>query len=476
MCFWLEVLSYKIFGINNFSYKLPSFIFTLLGFFATFKLAKRLYSSKVAWLSVLILSTCQGFFLFNQDVRTDTILTASIIIAIWQIFEFLETKKIINFLIGFTFIAIAMLTKGPIGLMLPAIAISGQIIYRKRWKDFLRVEWLIGAIYVGILLVPFLVGLFNQFGAYGLKFYFWIQSFGRITGESQWHDSSDYLFFVHTFIWAFLPWAFLTIFALSITLSSLVKNSKKFRITELLTFSGFAISFIAFSVSKYKLPHYIFVLFPLAAILTALATFSLIRDYNFWTKTIKWIQTLTVVVLWILLYIIIGLVFPCENRDIWTVLIILNLLSLYYLIRGKSDWAKIIVAPALTIIAVNFMLNAHFYPCLLKYQAGKEMASAVLEINYNIYAFNVKIYSYDFYANKIVKTSTEDTIKNIIEQKRKVYIITNDEGLSYLSKAQSEISELKVYTDYPVTRLSLKFLNPSTRLQSLRKYYLLKLY
>jgi hypothetical protein len=145
------------------------------------------------------------------------------------------------------------------------------------------------------------------------------------------------------------------------------------------------------------------------------------------------------------------------------------------LIRGKSDWAKIVVAPALTIIAVNFMLNAHFYPCLLKYQAGKEMASAGIEINCNIYAFSVKTYSYDFYAKKIVKTSTEDTLKNIIEQKRKVYIITNDEGLSYLSKAQAEISELKVYTDYPVTRLSLKFLNPSTRLQCLRKYYLLKL-
>ncbi len=111
LCFWLEALSFKIFGINNISYKLPSFLFTLLAVFSTYKLAKKLYSGKIARLSALILYTCQGFFLFNHDVRTDTILTGSIIFAIWQLSEYLETRNIINYFLGFTAIAAAMLAK-----------------------------------------------------------------------------------------------------------------------------------------------------------------------------------------------------------------------------------------------------------------------------------------------------------------------------------------------------------------------------
>jgi len=475
LCFWLEVLSYKVFGVNNFSYKLPSFLFTLIGLFATYRLTKRFYSEKIAWLAVLILYTCQGFFLFNQDVRTDTILTGSVIFAIWQLTEYIETKKILSFILGFTAIAAAMLAKGPLGLMVPVIALSGYLIYEKRWKDIFRIEWIIGIFYVVLLLMPFLFGLFKQYGGYGLRFYFWTQSFGRITGESPWRNQPDYLFFVHTFIWAFLPWAFLSIFAIAITLKALFRRSKKFETREMLTFIGTIIPFIALSFSKYKLPHYIFVLFPLIAIITASAVFALIEKYVFWKKFLKWIQLVTVVLLWIFLYLLLNLVFPCRNIIIWTVLLLLNSGSFYFLFLKNSDWSKIIIAPAITIIAVNFMLNAYFYPHLLNYQAGKSMASARTDPDRNIYSLNVTLFSYDFYAKKQVRTSNEDSIKNFIDQKTRVYILTDEDGLKFLSHKHATISERKVYMDYPVTRLTYQFLNPSTRSLCLEKLFLIKL-
>ncbi len=474
-CFWLEVLSYKIFGINNFSYKLPSFIFTILGLFATYNLAKKFYSKKVARLSVLILYTCQGFFLFNHDIRTDTILAGSVIFAIWQIWEYLESKRLVNFMLGFTAIAIAMLTKGPIGLMVPLIAISGQIIYEKRWKDFLRIEWLIGIIFIGCLLLPFLSGLYQQYGSKGLRFYFWTQSFGRITGENPLREHGDYLFFVHSFIWAFLPWAFLSIFAIAYTFKVLIWGSKKFEVIELLTFAGTLIPFVVLSLSKYKIPHYIFVLFPLLAILTASSVFALIHQFKFWKRFLKRLQVIMLVGLWILLYFLLILIFPCKNFDIWTVIITLNLLTIYFLFRGRSDWSEIIISPAITIIAVNFMLNAYLYPHLLNYQAGQSIAKVKIDGAQNIYAFKVQSYSYDFYAKKIVRTSTEFSIKNIINQKKQIYIITDIEGLSFLFKEKAKISDIKIYYDYPITRLTLKFLNPSTRFQTLRKIFMLKI-
>ncbi len=359
--------------------------------------------------------------------------------------------------------------------MVPVIAIAGQIIYKKQWKDFIRIEWLLGIVYVFILLLPFVWGLYRQFGAYGVKFYFWTQSFGRITGESQWHENGDYLFFVHTFVWSFLPWAFLSIFAVASTLKALLLKSKKFDIIELLTFIGAMVPFAILSLSKYKLPHYIFVLFPLFAILTASSTFTLINHYKFWRKFLYRVQLIMVILLWIMLYLLFILVFPCKNANIWTGLIILNLLTIYFIFQGRPDWAQIVIAPAITIIAVNFMLNTHFYPNLLKYQAGKSMAMSKTEVNRDIYAYNAQVFSYDFYAQKIVRPSNDYTIKNIIEKKKKAYIITNDEGMRNLINVKARLSDIRIYYNYPVTRLTLKFLNVNTRFKTLSHYFLVKI-
>lgn len=475
LCFWLEALSYKVFGLSNFSYKLPSLLFTLLGVFSTFRLAKKLYSEEIAWLASLILFTCQGFFLFNQDVRTDAILTSAIIFAIWQLWEYIDSGKILNFILGFTGIAAAVLAKGPIGLMVPVIAIASQLIYTKRWKELFRIEWLAGLFYVCLLLLPFSLGLYKQYGWYGIRFYYWIQSFGRITGENEWHDNSDYLFFVHTFIWAFLPWAFLTFFSLGYFLFNLLKKSGKDKLSEILSFSGTVLPFIVLSTSKYKLPHYIFVLFPLTSIMSAASIFPLILNYPGWNKILKWLQIITVLSLWILLYSVMIFVFPGAGILIWIIITGLNLVSFYYLIFRSSNWNVLIISPAITIVAVNFMLNTHFYPTLLKYQAAKSIAAEKTELNRNIYAFQINAFAYDFYSGRIVKSSDEKIILNLIHEKLSTYIITDSEGLEFLKNKNAQISELKKYNDYPVTRLTAQFLNPATRENCLRQYYFLKL-
>jgi 4-amino-4-deoxy-L-arabinose transferase-like glycosyltransferase len=52
MLFWLSALSMKIFGIYDWAYRLPSFIFLILALYATFKFAKLKYNQTVAALAV----------------------------------------------------------------------------------------------------------------------------------------------------------------------------------------------------------------------------------------------------------------------------------------------------------------------------------------------------------------------------------------------------------------------------------------
>ncbi|HVF81934.1 MAG TPA: glycosyltransferase family 39 protein, partial [Flavisolibacter sp.] len=94
--FWLSAWSYSVFGITGFAYKLPSFLFTILGTYSTFRLGQRLYSQEVGKLAALIVASSFAYILANNDVRMDAILTASIIFATWQLVEWVDEKKALH--------------------------------------------------------------------------------------------------------------------------------------------------------------------------------------------------------------------------------------------------------------------------------------------------------------------------------------------------------------------------------------------
>src|ERR1700704_3891131 len=69
--FWLCAFSYKIFGVTTFAYKFPSFLFTILGTYSTYRLGKSLYNNEAGKLASLIVASAFAYTLANNDVRMD---------------------------------------------------------------------------------------------------------------------------------------------------------------------------------------------------------------------------------------------------------------------------------------------------------------------------------------------------------------------------------------------------------------------
>ncbi|MBC7722491.1 MAG: glycosyltransferase family 39 protein, partial [Pedobacter sp.] len=196
MLFWLSALSMKVFGIYDWAYRLPSFLFSILAIYSTFRLSLLFYKKEIAILSALVLASCQALFLINHDVRTDTMLMGWVIFSLLQLAEWYTTKSWLNFLLGFLAIAGGMMTKGPIALMVPAFAFVPHFILRREWKQLFRIEYIAGLVIIGLTLLPMSWGLYQQYDLHpgklinnlpiksGLRFYYWTQSFGRFTGEN----------------------------------------------------------------------------------------------------------------------------------------------------------------------------------------------------------------------------------------------------------------------------------------------------
>ena len=194
LLFWLSSLSISIFGNSNMAYKLPSVLILMVALWATYAFAKLWYDKRTGIIAALILGTTQAFHLMTNDVRTDGLLTGFVILSVLFLSRFLKNGKLLHLLAGGVCIGAAMLAKGPIGMVIPGMAILGHLVLTKQWKKIINPSWLLLLIPVMFMLAPMCYGLYTQFdlhpekevygikGPSGLEFYFWTQSFGRITG------------------------------------------------------------------------------------------------------------------------------------------------------------------------------------------------------------------------------------------------------------------------------------------------------
>jgi 4-amino-4-deoxy-L-arabinose transferase-like glycosyltransferase len=474
LLFWLSVLSFHIFGVSVWAYKLPSFLFTILDVYATYRLAAKLYNKQTGLIAALILYTCQAFFLFNNDVRTDTLLTANVISATWLLFEFLESRKIKYLLFGYFFVALALLSKGPIGAAAVFFAIGSQIIYKREWKKIWWIEWWLGTILILILISPMLIGLYNQYGTYGLKFFFWLQSFGRITGQNVWHNDAGYLFFVHTFLWAFLPWSPVAVFALYFFIRNFIKKTPQ---PEVLTFCGFLFTFIALSLSHYKLPHYIFITFPFAAIFSANAILNFILPNINATKIFSIIHLVIAYLLWMLIGILVFFVFPSESNLLLFFVLIGWILTNYFFFKVSNAELKFFLPIIITAIIANGVLNFYVYPQLLKYQSGQNLANEILQRKINqqkLFFHNYSSNDFEFHLGKAIPSISFEQINSLQNNSDSDYVIGDTRFVDSLQNEKISFTELYKTPDFHISELTLPFLNPKTRNENVNEIYILE--
>ena len=465
LLFWLSALSFKIFGIHNWSYKLPSLIFAVLGIFATYRLGDRLVNRSVGIYSAVILGTSFAFFQLTHDIRTDTMLMGSVIFSAWQLYEFYLDNKLRNVIYAGIGIALGMMSKGPIGLIVPfCFFFIFTALYKKKIKLLFNFKLIWILVVVFIMLLPMCIGLYQQFDWHGINFFFWYQSFGRITGENTWKNNPDRFFLFHTTLWAFLPWTLLSIYALIREVKALVTYQSKIAGVSL----TFLLTIFTLSFSKYQLPHYIFVAYPFLAIMCA--------NYaeDFFASKMRYLQGLLMVLAIICCVIINFYCFPTQHFLL--LLIVMGLAVVSFLSTTK------ITATAMPISFLLFSLSVGFQSELLKYQSFNEVGRYLKTkktAQNQIINFNGK-FSFAFYFYSQDYTLFYTTIEELLEEKKhtkELLVYTSEYGYGLIknSSLNAKTTILQRSEGYEVTQLRLTFLDPKQRHDVTTRYYLLKI-
>ena len=156
MTYWLVAASMKLLGQNEWAARLPLALAGMSGVWAVWLLGSSIGGRRVGFWSALMLQTSLLYFVMARMLTTDMFLTQFTAWAVyflwrsWQIltsdFRLRTSDFCLWHLAGWAAIALGFLTKGPVALAIPLVALAALVVYR--WKLLAAKKLLLGGLAV----------------------------------------------------------------------------------------------------------------------------------------------------------------------------------------------------------------------------------------------------------------------------------------------------------------------------------------
>ena len=219
-----------------------------------------------AFLSAVVLASCAFYAGMGKTVFTDMIFTVFILCALTMFFlGFTDRCRQGIGLIGFyVFCALATLTKGPLGLLVPQMAVILFLLYQRQ-INFLRNWWVAtGILLYLIIALPWYVYIYNQYGHAFIQEFFYNDHWRRLLAAE--HRGNDrWFFYPMTMVAGLFPWS-LFLLAAWVDLFKRLKSSVT--VMDYLSLSWILAVLMVFQMAHSKLASYILPLFPALALMT----------------------------------------------------------------------------------------------------------------------------------------------------------------------------------------------------------------
>ncbi|CAN5602077.1 hypothetical protein BH10ACI3_BH10ACI3_09480 [soil metagenome] len=316
LLYWLEIVSYKIFGVNEFAARFGPALFGLgtvvslwiLGRSVEFD--KKATSNGFANYLALIAATTFGLIVFSRGASFDIIVTFPMTAAMVSFFIFdrsTETsfrEKHLPLILFYVFIGVSLLAKGLIGILFPIAIVAFYYVLSLRLpsRAFLfSLTWgtLLSCVIAAIWYLP----VYQQNGYEFVNEFFIQHHFQRFTSNKYQHPQPFY-FFLWVLPLMTMPW--LPFFFGAVWKTARVYIYRKNAESQdgskpllarspllLFTVAWMLVPLVFFSVSGSKLPGYILPAVPAAIVLTALFLYDLIRRKAQWRSRVMAIAVLT---------------------------------------------------------------------------------------------------------------------------------------------------------------------------------------
>lgn len=207
LMYWLDMAAFQVFGVTAFAARFGAFVGAWLMGASLFLALRRWVGLRFALIALGILATCPFFYVGSQYANLDMLVAGMLTVAILCFVRALELPKIdlAWLLAGWLACALAMLAKGLIGFVLPALVLGPWLLAQGRWRQIIGMLHPLGLLVFGLVAAPWFLWMQQRFPAF--YDYFFIEQHFRRFAQATFNNVHPFWFYIAVLPLLTLPWS-----------------------------------------------------------------------------------------------------------------------------------------------------------------------------------------------------------------------------------------------------------------------------
>jgi 4-amino-4-deoxy-L-arabinose transferase-like glycosyltransferase len=207
MFYWELIGSYRIFGINDFTARFPSALFSVIGVMLNYWFIARISTAKRALVSSLILLTSIEYFYIGKAIITDMTLFVFMSFTLMALYLSYTEGSIKWTYAAYGAAALATLVKGPIGLALPGMIFLFFLAWRHDLRALGRMKLASGLLLYSIVISIWYLPMVRLHDGDFILEFFGVHNLLRAT-VSEHPRQNVWYYYILIFLLGFAPWSF----------------------------------------------------------------------------------------------------------------------------------------------------------------------------------------------------------------------------------------------------------------------------
>ncbi len=257
--FWSAAIVSVLFNdgkVSEWTVRLPSSVSALLVLIMTFLIGFRLYGDRVGLAASLMLATSYSFMsqarVASLDMMLVMFVTAFIMFFSFGLTASSNQRKKNYYILMHLSCALAVMTKGPVGIFVPWLGVIAYLLWTGRLQEFKNMQWTIAIVVFVVIIAPWLFAVKMRISSSFAVFYH--ETVTRYT--SAFDHQRPFYYFIFRLPLYVLPWGALIPLVIYDMIKSRTVHPYRYPI------SFFLPAFIFFSLCGSKRSYYLIPLYP----------------------------------------------------------------------------------------------------------------------------------------------------------------------------------------------------------------------
>jgi len=429
--YWGMIAAFWVAGVNEGSARFFSSLCGLLVVLATFLFVKKNLNLKAAWLSALVLLSSLHVIVQFRLATPDPYLILFHVLSLFFYWEGHSSGKWSWFLGMYISLALAVLSKGPVGLALPALSIFIFMVFTKKfsWKAIIDLKPWWGALIVLLITLPWYILVHIKTHGLWTEGFFLKHNVDRFSGPMDGHGG----FFLVPFLFVIVGLVPFSVFLIGAVKSAWVSRKEDRFILFALISAATIIVFYAFSGTKlinYTAPSY-----PFVAIVVGAYLAKIVDGRAFRLNVRPEIYTIAVVgfAMPIGAYLFTKYTEPFDSVSwMFIFFLALPLGALVAIWLQKRSICHAILSIAASFLLTNFLFFAFTFQ-IIDDQSPVSKHKELVHSYDHVVAYRNFDHAFAFYAKKTIPIiHNVDDLMSYVSENENVLILGRDRDLSYM--------------------------------------------